>query len=114
MRQPALTEASEVSTAQRAEILARVDAAVAALPERYRRVLVLCYLEGASQSEAAERLRLSPGTVAARCSRGLERLRARLGIAEDRRLGASALGVLLSDEAARAAQVFSLKPALSS
>lgn len=92
------------------EIVARhVDDAVSALPARFRRVVILCYLEGATQQQAAERLRLPLGTVAWRCSRGLEKLRGKL----ERRgvtLGAAALGSLLLAEASSAAPSFSLLP----
>jgi RNA polymerase sigma factor (sigma-70 family) len=85
-----------------AEAAGHLDEAVQALPERYRKVVVLCYMEGASQSEAAERLGLPLGTVAARRGRALERLRKHLG----RRgvsLSAAALGALLLEGTTAAA-----------
>jgi RNA polymerase sigma factor (sigma-70 family) len=48
------------------------------LPAKYREPLVLCYLEGFTQAEAAARLGLPVGTVATRVSRGGRRLRDRL------------------------------------
>ena len=48
------------------------------IPERYRAVLVLCYLEGLSQHQAARQLGWPLGTVQSRLARGRERLRARL------------------------------------
>jgi RNA polymerase sigma factor (sigma-70 family) len=48
------------------------------IPERYRAVLVLCYLEGSSQQQAAQRLGWPLGTVQSRLARGRDRLRARL------------------------------------
>jgi RNA polymerase sigma factor (sigma-70 family) len=114
MRHPASIEGNELSGVQRAEVLARVDAAVEALPEHYRRVVVLCYLQGESQAEAAERLNLPPGTVAARCSRGLERLRARLRAGGGEGPDATALGALLLGEAAGAAQALPLEPFVAS
>ncbi len=97
------------SCIEKSEAAAHVDDAVANLPKRFRRVVVLCYLEGATQEQAAERLKVPLGTVAWRCSRGLEKLRARLrkrGVT----LGATALGSLLLEGASHASQSFTLLP----
>jgi len=51
---------------------------VARLPEAYRAVVVLCYLEGLTTGEAARRLGCPQGTVLSRLSRARERLRGRL------------------------------------
>jgi RNA polymerase sigma factor (sigma-70 family) len=48
------------------------------LPDKYRLPLVLCYLEGRSQEEAAQMLGLSKGTCRGRLDRGREHLRRRL------------------------------------
>ncbi len=48
------------------------------LPERYRRVLLLCYLEGQSRDEAAANLGVSPGAVKGHLERGRDMLAARL------------------------------------
>jgi protocatechuate 3,4-dioxygenase beta subunit len=48
------------------------------LPERYRLPLVLCYLEGLTHGQAAERLDWPLGTVESRLARGREKLRRRL------------------------------------
>jgi RNA polymerase sigma factor (sigma-70 family) len=48
------------------------------LPTRYRVPLVLCYLEGKTNEEAAQQLRCPIGTVKGRLSRAREMLRARL------------------------------------
>jgi len=56
-----------------------LDAALLALPERYRVAVVLCHLQGLTRREAAERLGCPEGTLSARLSRALARLRARLG-----------------------------------
>src|SRR5439155_10864892 len=56
-----------------------LDAALLALPERYRVPVVLCHLQGLSRREAATQLGCPEGTLSARLSRALARLRARLG-----------------------------------
>lgn len=48
------------------------------LPERLRAALVLCYLEGRTQDEAAAQLGLAKGTLKGHLERGRARLRARL------------------------------------
>lgn len=48
------------------------------LPERFRRPVVLCYLEGLTRDQAADRLRCTEGTVRGRLAKGRELLRARL------------------------------------
>jgi RNA polymerase sigma factor (sigma-70 family) len=72
-----------------------LDAALDSLPENYSQALVLCYFEGLSQSQAAARLSIPESTVATRCSRGLEKLRARLPAGRGRRMSVAALGTLL-------------------
>jgi RNA polymerase sigma-70 factor (ECF subfamily) len=65
--------------AQRAELRARVRAALAALPERDREVLVLRYLEGLPNADAAAVLGVSEGALRVRHVRAIERLRGLLG-----------------------------------
>lgn len=48
------------------------------LPEKYRAPLVLCYLEGLTNEEAARRLGWPVGSMSARLSRGRELLRERM------------------------------------
>jgi RNA polymerase sigma-70 factor (ECF subfamily) len=48
------------------------------LPQRYRKAVVLCYLEGLTHEQAAHRLGWPVGTVRSRLARARERLRGRL------------------------------------
>lgn len=56
-----------------------IDAALLALPEKFRSPIVLCHLLGYSRADAAERLGCAEGTLSAWLSRGLARLRAQFG-----------------------------------
>jgi RNA polymerase sigma factor (sigma-70 family) len=60
------------------DVRAVLDEELARLPERYRAPLVLCYLEGQTQDEAARALGWSDGTLRGRLQRGRQRLRAGL------------------------------------
>ncbi|HYH65585.1 MAG TPA: sigma-70 family RNA polymerase sigma factor, partial [Urbifossiella sp.] len=61
-----------------AEVRAGLDEELARLPAAYRDVLVLCYLEGLSRDEAAQRLGLDAGAVKGRLERGRRLLGERL------------------------------------
>jgi RNA polymerase sigma factor (sigma-70 family) len=63
---------------ERADGAAIVHQEVGRLPEKYRAPIVLCYLEGLTHDEAAQRLSWPVGTVRSRLSRGRDRLRSRL------------------------------------
>jgi RNA polymerase sigma factor (sigma-70 family) len=79
--------------------LALLDDALAALPVLQRQAVMLRYLEGHSEQEAARLAGCPQGTLSQRASRGLERLRERLsrqGVA----LSAAGLVGLLGAEAA--------------
>ncbi len=56
-----------------------VQRAIAALPEKLRRVIVLCELSGMSYKQVAETLRIPIGTVGSRRNAALKRLREQLG-----------------------------------
>jgi RNA polymerase sigma factor (sigma-70 family) len=48
------------------------------LPEHFRAALVLCYFEGLTQEQAADRLQCPLGTLQSRLARGRDKLKARL------------------------------------
>ncbi|HEV3255971.1 MAG TPA: sigma-70 family RNA polymerase sigma factor [Gemmataceae bacterium] len=60
------------------EVQAALDAALGELPEKYHAALVLCYLEGKTQEEAARHLGCPLATVRTRVARGRKLLRDRL------------------------------------
>src|SRR5262249_54483323 len=55
-----------------------VDEELNRLPSKYRRAVVLCYLQGQSAQDAARSLGCPRGTVLSRLARARERLRGRL------------------------------------
>ncbi|HWL37157.1 MAG TPA: RNA polymerase sigma factor [Frankiaceae bacterium] len=72
------TDAGPEERAERAELLARAEAAVAALPESSRTIVVLRDVEGLSTAEVAAQTGLSETAVKVRLFRARERLRASL------------------------------------
>jgi RNA polymerase sigma factor (sigma-70 family) len=60
------------------EVRSILDEELLRLPDAYRAPLVLCYLEGKTQDEAAQTLGWTLGTLRGRLQRGRERLRGRL------------------------------------
>jgi RNA polymerase sigma factor (sigma-70 family) len=86
---------SSFDPCERADLSAAIDTEIARLPARYRSAVVLCYLEGLSQMQAAGRLGCPVGTVESRLHRARERLRkglARRGLAPV--VGGTLIGVL--------------------
>jgi RNA polymerase sigma factor (sigma-70 family) len=79
------------AAAQAAELRAALDAEVAALPDKLRAVVVLCLLEGRTNTDAAARLGVPKGTIDSRLSTARKKLQARL-----LRRGAAA-GIFLLD-----------------
>ena len=60
------------------EAASAIHEEIGRLPERYRRPIVLCHLEGMTHEGAAHRLGWPVGTVRSRLARGRDRLRGRL------------------------------------
>jgi RNA polymerase sigma factor (sigma-70 family) len=79
-----------------------LDAALQQVPAKYRRPLVLCYLEGKSHEEAARELGCPAGTLSSWLLRGRKLLRARL-VRRGLTLSAGALATALLAGGARAA-----------
>ncbi len=95
-----------------AELREELDAALDRLPNRLREAVVLRYLEGREQEEAARLAGCPRATLVARATEGLERLRGTLG----RRgvmVGAGVLAGVLGAEAASAAVPVATLTALS-
>jgi RND family efflux transporter MFP subunit len=83
------------------ELRPLLDEEMNRLPERLRLPLVLCYLEGKTNEEAARQLGCPPGTIFSRLARGREMLRRRL-IRRGFVFTAGGLGTLLAENAASA------------
>lgn len=74
----AMRESGDASESKWEDIRSEVDGAIAALPERLRVAVVMCYLEGCGQEEIARELGLSQSAVSKRISRGIDLLRRNL------------------------------------
>lgn len=77
--QLASTDASPEDTLESLELQEIVQKAILKLPEKYRSVIVLKYIEELSLQEISEILDLPVGTVKTRIHRGREALRKQLG-----------------------------------
>jgi RNA polymerase sigma factor (sigma-70 family) len=65
--------------AARDDLRSVIDEAISRLSEKYRAPIVLCYLEGRTNEEAAAELGCPTGTVVTRLARARDRLRVALG-----------------------------------
>lgn len=79
-----------------------LDEEIQRLPEKYRLPIILCYLEGQTNDEAARQLNCPRGTIATRLARAREQLRSRL-VRRGLTLSTGALTALLADNAMSAA-----------
>jgi hypothetical protein len=84
------------------ELRTVLDSELAELPDKYRAPLVLCYLQGKTQAQAARELGCPRTSLASRLARGRKLLRARLTQRETL-LPAGGLSALLGAEATQAA-----------
>ena len=101
MKEREAAEAAPVDTERFREGL---DAAISALPEKYRQPLVLFHLEENSLQQTAARLGLNPCTTGTRLARGREMLRKKL-IRRGVTIGSAALVAGLSQSTASAAEL---------
>jgi RNA polymerase sigma factor (sigma-70 family) len=70
-----------------------LDTALLALPERLRRPVILCHLQGLSRREAATQLGCPEGTLSSLLNRAMVRLRAKLGSSLPALLSVAAVAV---------------------
>src|SRR5262245_31400932 len=100
-RERSLMEAPAADTAQEAtwrEVQLVLDEELNRLPEKYRAPLVLCFLEGMTQDEAARQLGWPREVLRGRVDRGRQRLRSQL-IRRGVTLSAALFGTALADAA---------------
>lgn len=81
-RQYAAPDPTPDESLDRREKMARLESAIAALPEHYRIMLILRHQEDLSYEEIADHLAIPLGTVKARIHRAREMLKGLLGNAE--------------------------------
>jgi RNA polymerase sigma factor (sigma-70 family) len=96
LHEPAVQE--ESSELHWRELRPILDEEVNRLPEKYRQPVLLCYLQGYSSEEAAQRLGCPKGTIFSRLSRARDLLRWRL-VRRGVEVSAGALAAVLVDNA---------------
>jgi RNA polymerase sigma factor (sigma-70 family) len=101
-RAPAMRLEDPMSEVNGRELRSVLDAEMNHLPEKYRVPLVLCYLEGKTNEEAARQLGWPTGSISGRLARAREMLRKRL-VRRGLALSVGAFAMLLSKNAAAAA-----------
>ena len=90
------------------ELVGVLDEELRRLPERYRSPLLLCYLEGRTQDEAARQLNWSLSTLRRRLENGRQLLRGRM-TRRGATLGAGLLASIVAPSSARAAMTAQLR-----
>ncbi|MDR3618898.1 MAG: sigma-70 family RNA polymerase sigma factor [Paludisphaera borealis] len=89
---------------ERQDVRRMIDTAVEGLPEKYRAPLVLCYLEGLTNHEAAQQLGYPVGSISRRLERARGLLKKQLigyGVTLSLLVGLVALGSLAANRNAR-------------
>jgi RNA polymerase sigma factor (sigma-70 family) len=89
----AVSDVARTEPASRGDAAALLDGELSRLPEIYRAAVVLCDLEGLTRTQAARRLGVADGTLAARLFRARQMLAKRLA---RRGFGAAAVAAALS------------------
>jgi polysaccharide biosynthesis/export protein len=75
---PVATESEPTNDLAWRELRAALDEELEGLPEKYRLPLIMCYLQGLTNEEAAQRLGWPSGSMSYRLARGREMLRERM------------------------------------